>query len=455
ITALLPQERVIFGAEVGPAFWLFMAALVVVTGLVGLFPALHSVRSEFATTLRGQSGRTSSSKGAARFRTAMVTLQIAMSVALLAAAGLFIKSLANISRVELGLEVDELIVFGISPELNGYEAEESKVFFGRVREEVGALPGVSGVSASLVPLVDNSNWGTSVTVQGFEADLDTDVHSNFSEVGPGFFRTVGMELLAGREFELSDDADAGKVAIVNETFVEKFELGSNVLGTLMTPGTGSGAEPDIRIVGLVRDAAYSAVKGEVPPLFYIPHRQSSRGQLHFYVRSSLPAETVMPAVRSAVAQLDPNLPLNGMRTMQVQVESNVFLDRILGSLSTAFAVLATLLASIGLYGVLAYSVAQRKKEIGLRMALGADATRVRGLVFRQVGWMTVVGAVIGLCGAFGIGRVAGALLFELDGHDPTVMLGAAAVITAVSLAAGVLPAQRAARTDPIHALRED
>ncbi|MEO1370784.1 MAG: FtsX-like permease family protein, partial [Acidobacteriota bacterium] len=319
----------------------------------------------------------------------------------------------------------------------------------------GALPGVSGVSASLVPLVDNSNWGTSVTVQGFETDLDTDVHSNFSEVGPGFFRTVGMELIAGREFDLSDNADAAKVAIVNESFVEKFELGNQVLGTMMAPGSGSGVETDIRIVGLVRNAAYSAVKGEVPPLFYIPHRQSSRGQLHFYVRSELPAETVMPAVRSAVAQLDPNLPLNGMRTMQVQVESNVFLDRILGSLSTAFAVLATLLASIGLYGVLAYSVAQRRKEIGLRMALGADAARVRGLVFRQVGWMTVVGAAIGLCGAFGIGRVAGALLFELDGHDPTVMLGAAAVITAVSLLAGALPAQRAARTDPIHALRED
>ena len=455
IGSMLPSDDMTFSLSLGGTLWLFLGFLVAVTGLVGLFPALHASRKELISSLRGQSGRTSSSRGSARFRTSMVTLQIAFSVALLAAAGLFIKSLVNISRVELGLDVDQLVTFGVSPQLNGYTNAESLTFFKRLEEELSALPGVESATASLVPLVADSNWGNSVTVQGYPSGPDVDQHSNFSEVGPGFFKTVGIELLAGREFDQRDEQGAPKVAIVNEAFAKKFGLGRQAVGKLMSQSTGNAAELDIQIVGLVRDATYSEVKGEVPPLFYRPYRQEERGRLSFYLRTGVAPESLLGSVRGAVARLDPNLPVEGLRTMQMQVEENVFLDRLLGSLSTAFAVLATLLASIGLYGVLAYSVAQRKKEIGLRMALGADQAKVRSLVLGQVAWMTLAGSLLGLLGALAIGRVAGALLFELDGHDPQVLTAAMAVIATVSLIAGFLPAQRAAKVDPMWALRDE
>lgn len=455
IGSMLPSDDLVFSLALGRTLWLFLAFLVLVTGLVGLFPALHSSRRELVSSLRGQSGRASSSRGAARFRASMVTLQIAFSVALLAAAGLFIKSLSNISRVELGLDVDRLVTFGVSPQLNGYEAAESLALFKRLEEELAALPGVESAAASLVPLVAGNNWGSNVTVQGHPTGPDVDQNSKFTEVGPGFFKTVGIELLAGREFDQRDEQGAPKVAIVNEAFAKKFGLGRQAVGKMMAQASGSEVELDMQIVGLVRDAAYSEVKGEVPPIFYLPYRQSERGWLHFYLRAGVDPESLLGSVRGVVARLDANLPVENLRTMQVQVEENVFLDRLLGSLSTAFAVLATLLASIGLYGVLAYSVAQRRKEIGLRMALGADQAKVRLLVLGQVAWMTLIGAFLGLLGALGIGRVAGALLYQLDGNDPSVLGAAVAVIAGVSLLAGFLPAQRAANVEPMRALREE
>ncbi|MCG8456519.1 MAG: hypothetical protein MI919_09575, partial [Holophagales bacterium] len=217
-----------------------------------------------------------------------------------------------------------------------------------------------------------------------------------------------------------------------------------------------GEELDIEIVGLVKDAKYSEVKRQVPPLFYLPYRQNENlGSLYFYVRSQQAPEYLLDTLRETVAALDPNLPVEELRTMTTQIQENVFLDRMLTSLSTAFAALATLLAAIGLYGVVAYSVAQRTREIGLRMALGADGENVRNLVLRQVGWMTLVGGVSGLLGALGLGRLASSLLFGLESHDPTVLAIAATVLGAVALTAGLIPAQRAARIDPMVALREE
>jgi ABC-type antimicrobial peptide transport system permease subunit len=210
----------------------------------------------------------------------------------------------------------------------------------------------------------------------------------------------------------------------------------------------------MEIVGIVKNAKYSDVKREIPPQFFKPYRQDERiGNITFYVRTAAAPEPFLTGIPKAIARLDANLPLENLRTLPQQVRQNVFLDRFISVLSTAFACLATLLAAVGLYGVLAYTLSQRTREIGLRMALGAAPPRVRAMVMRQVGVMTVVGSAIGLAAAIGLGQLAQSLLFELKGSDPAVLAGAAVALTIVALAAGYVPAYRASQVDPMSALR--
>ena len=247
---------------------------------------------------------------------------------------------------------------------------------------------------------------------------------------------------------------APKVAIVNEAFAKKFNLGRDAVGKRMSNSSGTGTPLDMEIIGLVQNAKYSEVKQEFPPVFFLPYRQDQRlGFINFYVRTVGDPEQLLPAIAGVVARLDANLPVDNLKTLQRQVQENVFLDRMIGTLSAAFAILATLLAAVGLYGVLAYTVAQRTREIGLRMALGANAARVRGMVLKQVGWMTVIGGVVGLAAAVALGRLAQSLLFELQGHDPMVLTGSAVLLVIVALGAGLIPALRASRIDPMTALR--
>ena len=456
IASLLPPEATsTIAFSIDRAVLGFAGLLAVGTGLLfGLFPALHSTRPSLVTTLKEDAGQKGAARGASRFRVALATTQIALSMALLVAAGLFVRSLINVSRVDLGIRTDNIITFGVSPELNGYTPERSRAFFERVEDALAALPGVSAVSAGNVPLLAGDNWGTGVSVQGFEAGPDTDTHSNYNEVAPGYFKALDIPMLGGREFTRADGDGAPKVAIVNEAFARKFHLGQDAVGKRMSTSSAVGAKLDIEIVGLVKDAKYSEVKDQVPPLYFTPYRQDSRlGSINFYVRTIGDAETLMPSINAAIARLDPNLPVVGLKTLQQQVVENVFLDRMISTLSALFAVLATVLAAIGLYGVLAYTVAQRTREIGVRMALGADSGRVRGMVLRQVGWMTAVGGIVGLAGAVGLGRLARSLLFEMSGTDPLVFVASAALLTVVALAAGFLPAQRASKIDPMLALR--
>jgi predicted permease len=432
----------------------FAAATSIGTGLLfGMFPALHSTRPDLVSSLRAGSGKHSAARAAARFRSSLVAAQIALSMALLISAGLFIKSLRNVGRVDLGLRPDSVVTFGISPELNGYTPARARVFFERVEDELAAIPGVNGVAATRLRLLSGSNWGSSVVVQGFEAGPDTDVQSSVNQIGPGYFRTLGIPLVAGREFTRADNAGSPKVVIVNEAFVKKFNLGRETVGKRV--GTGRRTrQPNMEIVGVVRNAKYSEVKREVPPQFFTPYRQDTTvGAISFYVRTSRSPQQLMRTIPAVIKSLDPNLPLEDLRSLPHQIQENVSLDRMISTLSAGFAALATLLAAVGLYGVLAYTVAQRTREIGVRMALGADQSRVRGMVLKQVALMTVIGGVIGIAAALGLGRAAGSLLFELKGHDPLVFAIAASTLTLVAFGAGYLPARRASRVEPMQALR--
>ncbi|HTE47513.1 MAG TPA: FtsX-like permease family protein, partial [Gemmatimonadaceae bacterium] len=271
------------------------------------------------------------------------------------------------------------------------------------------IPGADAVAE--VAILRGSSSGNDVNVQGFEGGPDVNMNSRVNAVGPGYFRTLGEPVLSGREFTAADVAGAPLVALVNEAFAKKFNLGRDAVGKFMSFDRKDSL--NVQIVGLIKDAKYPGV----------------------------------------ISRLDPNLPVERLTTMTVQVKENVYLDRMISILSAAFAALATLLAAVGLYGVLAYSVAQRTREIGVRMALGADAGSVRMMVLRQVGFMTLIGTTTGIAVALAVGRAAKSPLFQLDGNDPLVFIASAVALALVALGAGYLPARRASRVDPMQALR--
>ena len=435
---------------------LFAAALALTTGfLFGLFPALQSTRPDLIKTIRAGAGQIAGGAVAGRFRTVLAVAQIALSTTLLVSAGLFLKSLVNVSRINLGIRVDSVATFSVSPLRIGYDTVRSKVLYGRIEDELRAMPGVTAVTSSMVPLLSGDSWGNDVRVQGFQCLPDTDCNSRYQAAGAGYFTMIGASLLAGRDFRASDSYDAPKVAIVNLAFAEKFKLGRDAVGKFM--GRGGGADSmQIQIVGLVPNIAYNDAKHEPQPVFYLPWMQQGIvSSMYFYARTRLPSEQLIAAIPPMVKRIDATLPVQELKTLPQQLRENVFLDRMISVLSSAFALLATLLATIGLYGVLAYSVSQRTREIGVRMALGADSGRVQRMVLRQVGIMVAVGATIGVVGALGLGRAARSLLFGLEGHDPVVFTSAVALLALVALGAGWLPARRASRTHPMAALRYD
>jgi predicted permease len=457
ISLLPPEVQRTIAFSIGGTVILFGIGLTFATGLLfGLFPALHSTRPDLVSTLKNQAGQPSGAKGAARARMLLATSQIALAMMLLASSGFFVKSLLNVSRVDLGFKVDHVVTFGLSPDLNGYSLERTRLFFQRLEDELRAAPGVTAVTMSNVPLLAGSNRSRGVAVQGFKAGPDTDSGSRYNRVGPGYFSALGIPLIAGREFTDADTVNSAKVALVNQTFAKKFGLGNDAVGKLMgwAPGEGYRSKLDTTIVGVVEDAKYSDVKQTVPPQFFVPYRQDEGlGGMHVYVRTSVDVAQAAPAITAAVKRLDPNLPIETLETLPEQVRNNTYLDRMMTTLSAAFALLATLLAAIGLYGVLAYTVAQRTREIGLRMALGAAPARVRGMVLRQVAIMTLVGVLVGLVGALGVGKAAQSMLFQMTGADPAVLALSAVALALVALCAGFIPAHRASRVDPMRALK--
>ena len=453
ITALLPaQTAATLTFSIDVPVLLFTAGVSLATGLAfGIAPALQSTRPDLVTELRNNSGKLSGGRGAARFRATLVTAQIGLSMALLIAAGLFVKSLRNVSRVDLGVNIDNMVSFAVSPAKSGYDSTRALALYARLEQVLGALPGVQSVTAAGIPLLEGNNWGEGVSVEGFHKEPDTDAGSRYNIVGPNYFHVLGVPILSGRDFTASDEAGATKVAIVNQTFAKKFGLGPDAVGKKMSMGNDS---LDITIIGLVKDSKYSEVKDTIPPVFVQPWRQVGRvSSLNFYLRSAGPPAQVLREIPAAIKQVDPNLPVEELQFTAVAVADNVFLDRMITTMSAAFATLATLLAAVGLYGVLAYSVSQRTREIGVRMALGANSGRVRTMVLFQVGRMVAVGGVIGILGALAIGRSAQSLLFELQGYDPTVIVISVVTLVAVALGAGLIPAMRASRIDPMHALR--
>lgn len=425
-----------------------------VTGLAfGLYPALQATNAEVAPTLKDQGGQTTATGSAKFFQGSLVSGQVALSLVLLITAGLFATSLVQLTHVNLGINSDNLLVFEVEPEMARYNTPRAAAFLEQLDDRISALPGVKQVSGSTVPILSGNNWATSLKIEGFASTNKDETQSYYSEISPGFFSTVGAPLLNGREFTRGDNANAPKVAIINETFAKKFFPGQNPIG--MHLGQGSKEEKlDTVIVGVVKDFKYSEVRNEARKVFYVPYRQSKViGSLNFYVKTAIDPTQLFEQIRREVVKLDPNVPITSMKTMNAQINENLFLDRMISSFASIFALLATILAAIGLYGVLAYTVERRTREIGIRMALGADGAQVRRLILRQVSVLLTIGVAIGVAGALGAGRFFESSLYGVKSKDPIVLAVAVVMLIAVAMFAASVPTRRATRIDPMCALR--
>jgi predicted permease len=423
----------------------------VLTGVIfGLYPALQATKPNVAATIKDEGGRTGTG-AASRLRNVLAITQVAISLLLLISAGLFAKSLLNLSRVSLGFRTDHLLTFDLSPKLNGYDDLRAAALYEQVLTRLAALPGMGSTSASDLPAIADSDHDESISVESFTATDGGEVNVDTASVAPEYFRTLGTPLLAGREFSAGDARNTTKVAVVNQAFIRKFLSGLEPLGRHIKQGKNT-----LEIVGVVEDTKYANVKDPPPPVFYTAQRQSEyQGTLFFYVRTLTPPETTAGAVRREIASLDSNLPIRDFKTMDAQVRENIFPDRIMSQLTALFAALATVLAGAGIYGVLAYNVARRTREIGIRMALGATTGRVRTMVLGEAFRIFGIGAAIGLGGAWGSTRLLASLLFGLQPGDPAVYASASVLLAALSLIAAYLPARGASIVDPMTALRHD
>ncbi|MBI5084043.1 MAG: FtsX-like permease family protein [Acidobacteria bacterium] len=441
-------------AELDSTVLLFALGLSLATGLLfGLYPAWAAARDSVSATLKEDSGNASTGRSGVRARRTLVTAQVAVSLLLLIPMGLFLKSLVNLLRVDLGIRTENVLTFHLAPELNGYKPARSVALFERAERDLAAIPGVTGVTTALVPLISGSNWGSSVRAEGFSNDPNADRQSMYNVVGAGFLRKMGIPLIRGREFSESDTAAGPKVAVVNETFTRHFFGGKSPIGRHFRLGKDA---PEIQIVGLVKDSKYSSVRREAPRLYYLPYRQAVEvGEICFYGRTALKPEQVTSQIRKVMAEIDPDLPLENLRTLEEQVARNVRADRLVLQLASAFAILATLLAMLGLYGVMAFGVSRRRREIGIRMAMGADAGSIGGLVLREVMLILGIGAVAGAPAALGLAKLAESQLFGVKAYDVTVVLAAVAALTGAAMLAGYIPARQAMRVNPVEALRQD
>src|SRR4051812_44190275 len=429
-----------------------IGAALLTAALFGVAPALSSTRPALTTTLKDEAGGVVGGTGHARFRKSLVVVQVGLSILLLAAAGLFARSLYNLKTLNPGFQADQLLGFSIDPSLNGYTRERSIQLFQQMQEQLAQLPDVRAATASVIPLMTNSDWSSTIKVEGYKPKEGEDMNPLVNAVGPGFFDTLAQPLLAGRDFSVKDATGAPRVAIINETLAAYFFGTENPIGRHI--GWGRDKAPDIEIIGVARAAKMSSMRQEPKRVVYTPYTQEPEiGQITFYVRARGNASGIGASVRQVAQRVDPNLPIFDMKTMTAVVDESLFLERMVAALSVAFGGLATLLAAIGLYGVMSYTVARRTREIGIRMALGAERSSVLWLVLREVALMVGIGIAAGVPVALALSRVVQSQLFALSAHDPAALIAAVALLAVVALAAGYIPARRATRVDPMLALR--
>jgi predicted permease len=454
LLALVPTEGqpLLISANPDGRILSFTLVLTFATGIVfGLLPALRASRPDPWTTLKDTVGSIAGTGGSLFLRKGLVTAQVALSFLLLFGAGLFVRSLQNLKTTDTGVALDNLVTFQLSPVLSGYDAPRTVQFYGQLLERLRSAAGVKSAALATVPILSGGEWDSSMAVEGHQFADGEDQQAFMNALSPGYFETMKIPFLEGRDFTVMDVKKDANVAIVNRQFAEHFFPGRSALGKHLGWGGGPKSKLTIEIIGVVGNSLYEGPREGIHRQVFVPNWGNNG--VAFYVRMHTASSAAYSVIRNEVRQLDQAMPVYEMKTLESQLDETLLTDRLIALLSAGFGLLATILASVGLYGVMAFVVARRRKELGIRLALGAQPGFVIWLVMREVLLLLAIGLAIGIPSAMALGRYVSAQLYGIQGNDPWMAGWTLLLLTLVSVAAGLIPAHRASRIDPILALR--
>jgi predicted permease len=453
LIALIPQQQPLLITPTPDLRILaFTFVLTLVTGVVfGLLPALRASKPDQWATLKDTVGAVAGSGGSLFLRKGLVAAQVALSFLLLFGAGLFVRSLQNLQTTDTGMEMDNLVTFRLSPALSGYENQQGTNFYNELLDRLRSSPGVKSAGLAAVSLLAGDEWDSTTAVEGHDAKDGEDMQAFMNAVSPGYFQTMGIRLIEGRDFTVADAREEARVVIVNRKFAQHFFKDRSAVGRHVGRGLGPNTKIDIEIIGVVEDSLYEGPREGVRRQVFWPNW--GRNSATFYVRTTDASAGAFSMIRNEVKRLDAAMPVYDVKTLQGQLDETLLTDRLIALLSAGFGLLATVLASIGLYGVMAFIVARRRKELGIRLALGAEPSGVLWIVMREVLVLLTIGLAIGIPAAIGLGRYVSSQLYGIQPNDPWIAVSTMALLAIVSVAAGMIPANRASKIDPILALR--
>jgi predicted permease len=457
LMSFIPQDGapLMLKAEPDARILAFNGGLAVLTGLLfGLAPAVQALRVDLWNTLKDVVGAVTGGGGSVKLRKGLVMAQVAFSFLLLAGAGLFVKTLANLKQTDAGFrDIGNLITFQVDPSLSGYSMPQLKSFYRQALTNIRAVPGVTSAGYAAVSVLSGGEWDSSMSVEGHQSKDGEDMQAFMNAISPGYWKTMGAPLLEGRDFDERDAGSKLTVAVVNRKFATHFFGDKSPLGRHVGFGTGPKSKREIEIIGVAQDSLYEGPREGVHRQVFVAEFQSDfPGSSTFYVRTSVDSKTMFAAMRRKIAELDPSMPIYQMKTLERQLDETLSTERLIAMLSAAFGVLATVLAAIGLYGVMAFVVARRTKEIGLRMALGAPRGAVVWMVMRETAVLVGLGLAVGVPAAWALSRYVSTQLYGVKATDIWTAAAALAILAVVAAGAGFLPARRASSIDPIKAL---